>query len=50
MGQSNLNGAGPNVIGNVEDMANLHIDPAYAYPPLNNANREDQMSVGADSS
>ena len=40
----------PNIIGNVEDIATPQIDPAHPYPSLNAVNKDDQMSVGGDSS
>ena len=45
-----LNSGTPNIIGNIEDMPSVNQDPARSYPSLNNTDKEEQMSLGGDSS
>lgn len=47
MGQSSLNNASPNIIGNVEDMASPHHDLSQSYPSLKNPSKEEEMAKGA---
>ena len=47
---STLNNGIPNVIGNVEDTPTPQFVPSQAYSPLNTVNKEDQMSMDAESS
>ena len=50
MAQESSNKATPNVIGNVEDMPDSQLNPGQSYPSLNNLQKADQVSVGANSS
>ena len=50
MAQIGANTGVPNIIGNVEDVQAAQADAAHSYPSLNNVNKDEQMSVGGDSS
>ena len=42
--------SGPNIIGNVEDVQSARVEADQSYPALNSVIKEEQMSVGGDSS
>ena len=49
-GQLGVNTTGPNIIGNVEDAQPIQSASGQLYPSLSSMNKEEQMSVGGDSS
>ena len=49
-GQLGVNTTGPNIIGNVEDMQGDKSESGQHYPSLSNMNKDEQMSVGGESS
>ena len=49
-GHTSVITAGPNIIGNVEDVQSARVEADQSYPALNTVIKEEQMSVGGDSS
>ena len=48
--QLGVNTTGPNIIGNVEDVQPIQSASGQQYPSLSNVNKDEQMSVGGESS